>query len=160
MIMFFQMFKNSMYIFCSVRGKIMLLRNKNKLLTKTSLRLFYSSLQKTTLKDVILEFQTKNPSFFAVKKTQKLIFICDMKPAVAIWARLWTKRAKDGSCSWKGPAERRTHGPRTDARSSDQVCASSWPARPCTSSMWRRLAPPPASSATPRSVMSTSAFLS
>ena len=30
-------------------------RNKNKLLTKTSLRLFYSILQKTTLKDVILE---------------------------------------------------------------------------------------------------------
>jgi hypothetical protein len=27
MIMFFQMFKNSMYICCSVRGKIMLLRN-------------------------------------------------------------------------------------------------------------------------------------
>jgi len=36
MIMFFQMFEN-------------------KLLTKTSLRLFYSILQKTTLKDVILE---------------------------------------------------------------------------------------------------------
>jgi len=27
MIMFFQMFENSMYICCSVRGKIMLLRN-------------------------------------------------------------------------------------------------------------------------------------
>jgi len=51
MIMFFQMFKNSMYICCSVRGKIMLLRNN-----KTSLRLFYSILQKTTWKDVILDF--------------------------------------------------------------------------------------------------------
>ncbi len=39
----------------SLRYNIIIRRNKNKLLTKTSLRLFYSILQKKTLKDVILQ---------------------------------------------------------------------------------------------------------
>ncbi len=48
-----------------MRGKIMLLRNN-----KTSLRLFYLILQKTTLKDVILEFK------FVFHFALNLLLIC------------------------------------------------------------------------------------
>ncbi len=65
MIMFFQMFKIQCIYIAVWEAKLCYYvipwsskrQNKNKLLTKTSLRLFYSILPKTTLKGVILVFE-------------------------------------------------------------------------------------------------------